>query len=145
MEIRPIRHQQFLAKRFRQRFEHHPKSGKAGVFRHFVGQAIRLLGMIPIRLHRLFAIRANVPQVFLHQHLRKEPTHSIHSPQLPLLPFFHWSAKPISKLLSSWYFDRYSLNFANPHSDRHLHNCRTAHLYWCSVNLHTHLQHTLLF
>jgi len=31
---------------------------------------------ISIRLHRLFSIQAIYLQVFLHQHLRKEPTHS---------------------------------------------------------------------
>jgi hypothetical protein len=76
MEIRPIRHQQFLAKGFRQKFEHHPKSGKAGEVRHFVGLQVRKLGIVPTQRHRRFAIQEGVPQVFRHQRLQKEPTHS---------------------------------------------------------------------
>jgi hypothetical protein len=75
MEIRPIQRQQFLATAFRQRFVRHPKSGKAGEGRHFVGRTIRLLDMAPTQLHRLFSIQEVFPQVFLHQRLRIKPTH----------------------------------------------------------------------
>ena len=76
METRQIQHQQFLAKVFRQRFEHHPKSGKAGEARHFVWRTVRLLGIAPTQRRRLFSIQGDDPQVFLHQRLRKEPAHS---------------------------------------------------------------------
>jgi hypothetical protein len=76
MESRQIQRQQFLATAFRQRFVRHPKSGKAAEARHFVGRTIRLLDIVPIRQRRLFAIREVFLQVFLHQRLRKEPTHS---------------------------------------------------------------------
>ena len=97
MEILQIRHQQFLAKVFRQRFAHHPKSGKSGEFCHFVWRTIRLLGIAPTRLHRLFSIQGDVPQVFLHQRLRKEPTHS-HL----LFKLFNLLANPCSPLLPSF-------------------------------------------
>jgi hypothetical protein len=77
METRPKQRQQFLSTVFRQRFVRHPKSGKAGEVRHFVWHTVRLLGKVPIQQRRLFAIQGDVPQVFLHQHLRKEPTHLI--------------------------------------------------------------------
>jgi len=76
METRQIQRQQFLATASRQRFVRHPKPGKAGESRHFVWHTVRLLGMAPIRLRRRFSIRGDVPQVFLHQRPRKEPTHS---------------------------------------------------------------------
>ena len=77
MEIRQIQRQQFLATVFRQKFVRHPISGKAGEFCHFVWRTIRLLGIVPTQRRRRFAIQASVPQVFLHQRLRKEPTHSL--------------------------------------------------------------------
>ena len=77
MESLPIQRQQFLSTAFRQRFVRHPKSGKAGEARHFVWRTVRLRGTAPTRLHTLFSIQGDVPQVFLHQHLRIKPTHSI--------------------------------------------------------------------
>jgi hypothetical protein len=76
-ETRQIQRQQFLAMGIRQRFDSHPISGKAGEFCHFVWRTIRLLGIVPTQRRRRFSIQASVPQVFLHQRLRKEPTHSL--------------------------------------------------------------------
>jgi hypothetical protein len=89
MESLPIQRQQFLATAFRQRFERYPKSGNAGEDRHFVGRTVRLLGKVPTRLHKLFAIQGDVLQVFLHQHLRIKPAHLIpldYSPYYPTIP-----------------------------------------------------------
>jgi hypothetical protein len=54
----------------------HPKSGKARESRHFVWRTIRLRDMAPIQRRTLFAIQAISLQESLHQHPRKEPTHS---------------------------------------------------------------------
>jgi hypothetical protein len=59
METLQIQRQQFLSTAFRQKFVCHPKSGKAGEARHFVGRTIRLLDIVPTQLHKLFAIQAN--------------------------------------------------------------------------------------
>jgi hypothetical protein len=67
---------------FHQRFERHPKSGKARETRHFVGRTVRLLGMAPTQRRRLFAIQAFLLQVLLHQRLRIKPAHSKFLPNL---------------------------------------------------------------
>ena len=53
----------------------HPKSGKSGEGRHFVGRTVRLLDRVPIQRRRLFAIQASVHQGFHRLLLRTKQVH----------------------------------------------------------------------
>ena len=68
--------QQLRTKVFRQRFARHPKSGTFQKLHHSVAGQAQPERMVPTQQRRRFATRAVSRQVFLHQHPRKEPTHS---------------------------------------------------------------------